>query len=68
MYKKIHYLTFDLELGVKVTGNVAQYPLRLVTYSVSKFEDAMPNGLGGDTFTRNMTDRRWDNGPILVQN
>ena len=49
---------FDLDLGVKVTQNVAQYPLHHVTYSATKFEVAMANGLGGDTFTRNMTDRR----------
>ena len=50
---------FDLDL-VKVTQNVAQYPLHHVTYSALKFEDAMSNGLGGDTFTRNMTDRQTD--------
>ena len=54
-YKKIHYLTFDLrvELGVKVTQNVAQYPLHHMIYSATKFEVAMSNGLVGDTFTRN---------------
>ena len=30
-YKKIQYLTFDLDLWAKVTRNVAQYPLRHVT-------------------------------------
>ena len=55
-YKKIQYLTFDLDLGVKVTRNVAQYPLHHVTYSPTKFEVATSNGLGGDTFTRNVTD------------
>ena len=48
--KKIHYLTFDL--GVKVTQNVAQYPLHHVTFSATKFEVTTSNGLGGDTFTR----------------
>ena len=48
--KKIHYLTFDL--GVKVTQNVAQYPLHHVTFSATRFEVATSNGLGGDTFTR----------------
>ena len=43
IYKKIHYLTFDL--GVKVTGNVAQYPPHHVTYAPAKFEVATPNGL-----------------------
>ena len=55
-YKKIQYLTFDLDLGVKVTRNVAQYPLHHVTFSPTKFEVATSNGLGGDTFTRNVTD------------
>ena len=27
IYKKIHYLTFDLDLGAKVKQNIAQYPL-----------------------------------------
>ena len=49
-------MTFDL--GVKVTRNVAQYPLHHVTYLTTKFEVATVNGLGGDTFTRNVTDRR----------
>ena len=57
-YKKIQYLTFDLDLGVKVTRNVAQYPLHHVTYSTTKFEVATSYGLGGDTFTRNVTDGR----------
>ena len=57
-YKKIQYLTFDLDLWVKVTRNVAQYPLHHVTYSPTKFEVATSNGLGGDTFTRNVTDGR----------
>ena len=29
--QELHYLTFDLDLGVKVTQNVAQYPLHYVT-------------------------------------
>ena len=29
-----------------------------MTYSTTKFEVATSNGLGGDTFTRNVTDRR----------
>ena len=45
---------FDL---VKVTKNVAKYPLHHVTYSATKFEAAiMSNGSGGHLFTRNMTD------------
>ena len=43
---------FDLE----VTRNVAHYPLHHVTYSATKFEVATSNDLGGDTFTRNVTD------------
>ena len=50
IYKKIQYFTFDL--GVKVTRNVAQYPLNHVTYLAIKFEVATSNNLGGDTFTR----------------
>ena len=37
----------------------AQYPLHYVTYAAyaaTKFEDATSNDLGGDAFTRNMTD------------
>ena len=51
----MHYLTFD-----KVTLNVAQYPLHHVTYSPTKFEVATSNGLGGVTFTRNVTDGQTD--------
>ena len=40
------------DLGVKVTQNVAQYPLHHVTFSGAKFEVATSNRLGGDTFTR----------------
>ena len=80
--KKIHYLTFDLNFGVKVTQNVAQYPLHHVTYSSIKFGVAtsysltISNVLGGDTFTRNVTDgrthgwtdRRTDDGPTFTRN
>ena len=41
----------DLDLGVKVTQNVAQYPLHHVTYAPAKFEVATSNSLG-DPFTR----------------
>ena len=37
IYKKIQYLTSDLDLGVKVTRNVAQYPLHHVIYSATMF-------------------------------
>ena len=43
---------FDLDLQVKVTLNVAQYPLHYVTFSATKFEVATSKGLGGDAFTR----------------
>ena len=38
---------------VKVTQNVAQYPLHHVTYLGTMFEVAASNGKGGDAFTRN---------------
>ena len=50
----------DLDLGFKVTRNFAQYRLFHVIYSVTKFEVATSNGLGEDTFTRNMTDGQID--------
>ena len=46
---------FKLDLGVKVTRNVAQYPLQYVTCSTTKFDVALSNRLGGDTFTRKCT-------------
>ena len=58
IYKKIHYLTFDL--AVKVTRNVTQYPLHHVIYAPTKFEVATSKGLGDDTITRNVTDERTD--------
>ena len=36
--QKIHYSTFDLELVVKVTRNVARYPLHHETYAPAQFE------------------------------
>ena len=54
-------LLFDLQtLGVKVTQNVAKYPLHHVTYGPAKFEVATPNDLGEDTTTRNVTDEHID--------
>ena len=44
---------FDLGQGVKVTGNVALYPLYHVTYSGTNFEFSTFNSLEGDAFTRN---------------
>ena len=76
IYKKIHYLTFDLDLEVKVTWNVTQYPLHHVIYASTKFEVAMSNSLGEDTIIRNVTDGRTDgqtdgqtdDRPTLVRN
>ena len=48
--------------------NVAQYPLHHVTCLGTKFGVATSNGLGGVTFTRNMTDEQTDNGLTWVQN
>ena len=58
----MHYLTLDLDLGVKVTGNTAQYPLHHVTYSATctKFKVSASKGLGRDTFTKKVTDRCTD--------
>ena len=47
---KMHYLT--LTLGIKVTQDVAKYPLCYVTYSDTKFEVSTSDGLGGDAFTK----------------
>ena len=72
LQENTYYLTFDLNLGVKVTRNVTQFPLHHVIYAPTKFENATSNGLGEDTITRNVTDGQteaWtDNGPTLVQN
>ena len=48
-------ILFDLDLGVNVTRNVAQCPLHHVTYAGIKLEVNTSKGLGGDTFTRNVT-------------
>ena len=46
--------SFDLE--VKVTQNVAQYPLHHANYTHAKFEFATSNGLGEDTIKRYVMD------------
>ena len=51
---------FDLDRGVKVTQNVSQYHLHNLTYAATTFEVATSNGLGRDTFTRNVTHGRTD--------
>ena len=41
-----------------------------MTFKATKFEVATSNGLGGDTFTKNLTHRgaKTDDGPTLVRN
>ena len=56
------------EMHLQENTLLAQYPLHHVTYLGTKFEVARSNDLGGDTFTRNVTDRRKDNEPTLVRN
>ena len=63
VYEEMHLqeiTLFDLDLGVKVTRDIAQYPLHHVIYAPTKFEVAMSNDLGEDTITRNVTDGRTD--------
>ena len=43
---KAYFFTFDLDLKVMVTQNVAQYPPHNVTYAPAKFAVATSNGLG----------------------
>ena len=50
--QEIQYFTFDLDLGVKVTQNVAQYPLHHVTHPATKFKVVRSNRLGVDKFIR----------------
>ena len=50
--QKILHLTFVPVLEVKVTCNVGQYPLHIMTYAPAKFVVATFNGLGGYAFTR----------------
>ena len=45
---------FDLDLGVKVTRNIAHYPLHHVTYSATTFKVSSSKDLGGDAFTRKL--------------
>ena len=47
---------YDLDLGVKVTQNVAKYHPHHVTYAPVNFEVAMSNGSGEDSFTRTLFD------------
>ena len=74
VYEEMHLqenTLFDLDLGVKVTRNVTQYPLHHVIYAPTQFQVATSNGLGEDTITRNVTDGRTDrrtDRPTLVRN
>ena len=48
MIKKMHFqenTLFDFDLGVKVTQNIAQYPLHYVTYSATKSHEMLPTTL-----------------------
>ena len=45
---------FDLDLGVKVTRNIAQYTRHRVPYVPTEFEVTTLKGLGGDAFTRKL--------------
>ena len=44
--------SYDLDLGIKVTQNVAQYHPHDVTYAPVNFEVAMSNDSGEDSFIR----------------
>ena len=76
--QEIQYLTFDLNLGFKVTRNVAKYPLHYVIYLATKFEVHTSKRLGGrshgrtdgqmDRQTDRQTDEQTDDGPTLVLN
>ena len=51
----MYYLIFDLDLGVKC------FPVPSIScdqFKLQNFEIATSNGLGDDTFTRNVTDGR----------
>ena len=43
---------FDLDLEVKVTRNVAQYPLYHVTFPPTEFEVSTSKALGEEVFAR----------------
>ena len=45
----------DLNLGVKVAQNVAQYPLHHVIYVPANFEGATSNSLGGQMLLQENT-------------
>ena len=43
---------FGLDLGVKVTQNVAQFPRHHVTFAPTEFEVTTSKALGGEVFAR----------------
>ena len=45
---------------VKATQDVVKFPLHHVIYAPAKFAVATFNGLGGDAFTRNLTEGQTD--------
>ena len=50
--QKIHYLTVDLDVWVKVTRHVYQLSQLVVTASGTKFESATSYGFRDNAFTR----------------
>ena len=54
---------FDLDLQVKVTLNVAQYPLHHVTYAPTEFEVTTSKVLGGEAFTNKKCHKHVTNAP-----
>ena len=44
---------FNLDIGVKITQNVAQYPPHHMAFAPAKFEFATSSCLGGYVFTKN---------------
>ena len=56
---------FDLDLGVKLTQNVAQYPQHHVAYEPAKFDIATSHGWGEDAFTRKYIKWPWPSHKML---
>ena len=55
-------LSYDLDIVIKVTQNVVQYPPKHITHAPAKFEVAMSNGLGEDAFTSKYIIWPWPQG------
>ena len=60
IYKKIHYLTLTPTPRSRSHKIMLSSLLHDVSYVPAKFEVATFNGLGGDAFTRNLTEGRTD--------